>query len=124
MNASKHDKNLLRRDKNSESSYYRHENKYGGFAEFTANSVWSKPKLATAEPIYDKVSDYVADPALDEGAKVKDRKKDVDFFKPGLREYFHNRGAGHYRMDVSDDSVTMAFYPGDARKPARQFRLV
>ena len=105
-------------------TFYRHENQHGGFAEFTANSVWAKPKQATAEPIYDKVSDYVADPALDEGAKLKDRKKEIDFFKPGLREYFHNKGAGHYRMDVSDDSVTMAFYPGDAREPARQFRLV
>ncbi len=106
-------------------TFYRHENKYGGFAEFTANSVWAKPKQATAEPVFDKVSDYAAGPDQDKGdaAAAKDRKKEIEFFKPGLKEYFHNKGAGHYRMDVSDDSVTMAFYPGDARKPARVFRL-
>ena len=44
-------------------------------------------------------------------------------FKPGLKEYFYNNGAGHYRLDVSDDAVTMAFYPGAAREPARTFNL-
>ena len=31
--------------------FYRHENRFGGFSEFTVNSVRAKPELATAAPI-------------------------------------------------------------------------
>ena len=104
-------------------NFYRHENSHGGFAEFTVNSVWSKPQLATAKPIHDKVEDYVAVSKRHTGAKLEDFRREVAFFKPGIREYFYNDGAGHYRLDVSDDAVTIAFYPGDAREPARTFAL-
>ena len=103
--------------------FYRHENKYGGFSEFTANSVWSKPELATAVPIFDKVEDYAADPNLIKGEKLEECRRELEFFRPGIRKFFHNKGAGHYRLDVSDKAVTMAFYPGAAREPAREFCL-
>jgi len=57
------------------------------------------------------------------GEKLADYKSELEFFRPGLKEYFFNLGAGHYRLDVSDDAVTMAFYPGDAKAPARTFDL-
>ena len=38
--------------------FYRHENRFGGFTEFTANSVWSKAELATAKPLADRVEGY------------------------------------------------------------------
>ena len=41
----------------------------------------------------------------------------------GLRRYFHNEAAGHYRLNVSDDVVTMEFYPGAATTPARIFTM-
>ena len=104
-------------------NFYRHENRYGGFTEFTANSVWAKPELATAELIHSKVEQYVADPRRLTGAKHEEHRREVEFFRPGLKEYFYNNGAGHYRMDVSDGAVTMAFYPGAARKPALTFNL-
>ena len=105
-------------------NFYRHENRFGGFTEFTANSVWSKPELATAVPIHDKAEDYGAgDLSYIKSEKREDFRRELDFFKPGVREYFYNRGAGHYRLDVADDRVTMAFYPGAALEPARRFRL-
>ena len=105
-------------------NFYRHENRHGGFTEFTVNSVWSKPELATAEPIHGKASDYVANAHRHAGEKLADLRHEVAFFKTGLKDYFYNSGAGHYRLDVSDEMVTMAFYPGDAREPARTFRLL
>ena len=104
-------------------NFYRHENRHGGFTEFTVNSVWAKPELATAEPIHCKVGDYEADTSRHTGEKLEDFRREVGFFRQGLVEYFYNNGAGHYRMDVSDDAVAMAFYPGDARECARTFKL-
>ncbi len=105
-------------------NFYRHENRFGGFAEFTANSVWARPELATGVPIQDKAADYgklgLARVAPE---KRDDLARELDFFRPGLKEYFFNSGAGHYRLDVSGSAVTMVFYPGDVRSPARTFRL-
>lgn len=105
-------------------NFYRHENKFGGFSEFTVNCVWAKPKQATCEPVQDKASEYgrigLERIAAD---RREDLESELDFFRPGLKEYFFNRGAGHYRLDVSDDAVTMAFYPGSALAPARRFML-
>jgi hypothetical protein len=105
-------------------NFYRHENKFGGFSEFTANSVWSKPELATVEPIQDKAADYgkIGLAKFKPGEAV-DLMHEIDFFKPGLKEYFFNNGAGHYRLDVSAAAVTMEFYPGAAKEPAHTFRL-
>ena len=103
--------------------FYRHENKFGGFSEFTANSVWAKPELATAVPICSKIEDYAPNPKLVKSEKVEDCKREIEFFRPGIKGFFHNKGAGHYRLDVSDEAVTMAFYPGAAREPARTFHL-
>lgn len=104
--------------------FFRHENRFGGFTEFTVNSVWSKPELATAKPIADKAESYGAlGLGRHKGDKHEDFKREISFFKPGLKEYFHNAAAGHYRLDVAESGVTMAFCPGAAREPARTFRL-
>ena len=106
-------------------AYYRHENEFGGFCEFTANSVWAKPELATGEPLCATVGEYGAKwLAKHTGEKLADYKAELEFFRPGLKEYFFNLGAGHYMLEVSDDAVTMAFYPGDAKTPARTFDLL
>lgn len=100
-------------------AYYRHENEFGGFCEFTANSVWAKQELATGEPLYSSVEEYGAmNLARHQGEKLADFKSELEFFRPGLKEYFFSLAAGHYRLDVSDDAVKMMFYPGDAKAPA------
>ncbi|MBR4612688.1 MAG: hypothetical protein IKO40_08230 [Kiritimatiellae bacterium] len=48
---------------------------------------------------------------------------DIAFFKAGLKEYFLGPGAGHFRLEVTDESVLMHFFPGDATEPARTFDL-
>ena len=104
--------------------FYRHANRFGGFSEFTVNSVWAKPELATATPIQDKAADYGKfGLGRVPPEKRADYVRELDFFRPGLKEYFYNNGAGHYRLDVSDAAVTMAFYPGAATEPARTFKL-
>ena len=104
--------------------FYRHENKFGGFAEFTVNSVWKAPELATAAPERSGAADYRAapEPGLSK-ERVDDLRAEVEFFRPGVREYFFGNGAGHYRLDVSGGNVALSFYPGDARAPARRFEF-
>lgn len=105
-------------------AYCRHENEFGGFCEFTVNSVWAKPELATGEPLYSSVEEYGAgNLARHQGEKLADFKSELEFFRPGLKEYFFNLGAGHYRLDVSDGAVKLAFYPGGAKAPARMFDM-
>ena len=44
-------------------------------------------------------------------------------YKAGLKEYFLGLGAGHYRLEISDEKVLARFYPGAATEPARTFDL-
>lgn len=105
-------------------AWYRHENEFGGFSEFTCNSVWMAPELATAKPVCEGAARY-GERLLAEkqGDALKDFRQDLDFFRPGLKDYFYGDGAGHFRLNVSDAKVDMEFYPGDALVPARTFPL-
>lgn len=104
-------------------NYYRHENKFGSFCEFTANSVWAKQERATLVSVDDDPSDYKALKGRFTDEQFKDFEEEVAFFKRGLVEYFSNYGAGHYRLDVSDAGVRMKFYPGDQLDSPRVFLL-
>ena len=101
-------------------NFYRYENALGGFAEFTVNSVWDLEKGRTAvAPIEGGAANYGAYGAAKQPAdKLEDYKRETAFFSRDMKEYFFNRAAGHYRLDVSDDGVKMAFYPGDAQSAA------
>lgn len=104
-------------------SFYRFENKWGGFAEATVNSVWSKPEIATAAAMHCGLEQYAPN---FKNVRKKDREayaNQVEFFKGSLSEYFCGKGAGHYRLDVSDDGVKLSFYPGAAEKTAKVFTL-
>ena len=105
-------------------AFYRNENQYGGYTEFTANSVWEDAALATAEPIHDRASQYGSYRRSQVSASLRDAyDADIAFFKAGMREYFFSLAAGHYRLEVSDDRVLMHFYPGAATEPGRTFDL-
>ena len=107
-------------------AFYRNENQYGGYTEFTANSVWKSADLASAEPIpgHDKPSAY-GTWRMEEVSAANRAAYDTDIalFKAGLKEYFLGKGAGHFRLEVTDRAVKMLFYPGDATVPARVFDL-
>ena len=99
-------------------AWFRHENEFGGFSEFTANSVWTRPELASAEPICEGVAEYgkwmtaAQKTAFDAAAKE---------FRPGLKGYYLSLGAGHARLNVSKTRVTVDYYPGATNIPARTF---
>ena len=103
-------------------TFYRHENEFGGFSEMTVNSVWTAPERATAKPIHDSPEQYGtrARANVDKESRA-DYDRDHDEFRKSLKEYFFSTAAGHCRLDVCDTSVTLSFYPGDARAPARTF---
>ena len=107
-------------------AFYRNENQYGGYTEFTANSVWKSADLASADPIlsHDKPSAY-GTWRMEEVSAANRAAYDADIalFKEGLKEYFLGKGAGHFRLEVTDRAVKMLFYPGDATVPARVFDL-
>ena len=103
--------------------FYRHENKFGGFAECTVNCVWKSPDLATAKPEAQGPDGYRALPGDLPPKMVNDLKSEVEFFRPNVKDCFFNYGAGHYRLDVSGKEVAMSFYPGASNKCARRFIL-
>ncbi len=107
-------------------TFYRNENQFGGYTEFTANSVWKSADLATAEPIagHNKPSAY-GTWRMEEVSAANRAAYDADIarFKAGLKKYFLGKGSGHFRLEVTDRAVKMLFYPGDAVVPARVFDL-
>ena len=107
-------------------SFYRNENEFGGYTEFTANSVWKSDDLAHAKPFpgHDRPSAFGTwrmEEVSDANRAAYDA--DIALFKPGLREYFLGPGAGHFRLEVTDDAVLMHFYPGAATESGRVFDL-
>lgn len=106
-------------------AWFRHENEFGGFTEFTANSVWAKPELATAEPVCEDAAEYgrrVAAMGLPDGERAAFDAAAKEF-RPGLRGYYLSLGAGHARLNVSETEVTVDYYPGATDVPARTFRM-
>lgn len=105
-------------------AFYRHENRWGGFSEYTANSVWKTEDLATDRPLAETPEAYGswARENLSE-RYLADFERAAPEFRPGLVAYFMNRAAGHSRLVVSDSGVTVEFYPGAADVPARTFRM-
>ena len=105
-------------------AFFRNENPLGGYTELTVNSVWKADDLANADPVNDSPAQY----GLRRRDKVNswDRKAydaAIARYKAGLKEYFLGLGAGHYRLEISDDKVLAHFYPGAATEPARTFDL-
>ena len=107
-----------------EVAWCQHENRFGGFSEFTANSVWERQDQATAKALKEGKEQYGEDLLhLRKGAALADFKSELDFFRPGLKGYFMNHGAGHYRLNVSDQKVVIEFYPGSSMTCQRTFAL-
>ena len=105
-------------------AFFRNENPSGGYTELTVNSVWKSDELATADPVNDTPAQY----GLRRRDKVdswalKEYDATIARYKAGLVEYFLGLGAGHYRLEISDDKVLARFYPGAATEPARTFDL-
>lgn len=99
----------------------------GSYSEFTVNSVWASPGLATAKPLAEQPSQYgewtLAQLEKRDEKRAGSYRADIEMFKRGLADYFFNQGAGHFRLNVSEGGVTMDYFPGAAVVPARTFVL-
>lgn len=104
-------------------TYYRHRNKFGSFTELTVNSVWTGNTPVTGEASEGKLADYGYRARKMEGEAREKYEKELALFKSGITEFFNNWSAGHFRLNVSDSAVTVDFYPGDAQKSARTFKM-
>ena len=107
---------------------WRLANERGSYSEFTVNSVWAKPGLATAKPLAAAPGAYgemtlaqFRKHGNEAGAKAYAR--DIAPFKALLKDYFFTYGAGHFRLNVGEEQVTMDYFPGDARESAKTFVL-
>ena len=105
-------------------AFFHNENPLGGYTELTVNSVWKSDELATAEPVNDTPAQYgLRRRDKVESWSLKEFDATIARYKDGLAEYFLGFGAGHFRLEVSDDGVFAFFYPGAAMEPARTFDL-
>jgi hypothetical protein len=52
-----------------------------------------------------------------------DKAELVGEYQPFVKGYLFAAAAGHYRLDVSDAGVSVAFYGGNATTPSRTFQL-
>ena len=107
-------------------TFCRHENGFGGFCEFTANSVWKKELtlLKIGETIYDDPKSFGKTAlGLLNGDRLERFKRELELFRSGIKECFHSLAAGHFRLDVSNGGVAMAFYQGAEKTPTRRFAL-
>lgn len=105
--------------------HWRHENKFGSYSEFTANTVWAREEQATAEPIHSKPEEYGSYRLgkITNKKEIDSYTKEIGFFRPGVKEYFYSHAAGHYLMTVKDSGVEMEFYPGASLENPRKFKL-
>ena len=101
----------------------------GRLTQFAANSVW-RPQEDKPTLLFDSPEQYGTwsrqhPPAMDEdhdGCLQKRTPAQMAAlfgeYRAGLRRYRMLQAAGHYRLQVSEKSVMVAFYPCDARRPS------
>ena len=96
----------------------------GRITQFVFNSVWAQRAWATPQMLGDGAAAYGNHSFTTENAIGKGAGRGlVEEYKPFAKDYFFAKAAGHYRLDVSDDGVAVAFYGGDAATPSRTFML-
>ncbi|MBO7684644.1 MAG: metallophosphoesterase [Kiritimatiellae bacterium] len=87
----------------------------GRLTQFVFNSVWTKPEAAAMNVVGRGAAEY--------GRLDACMAELVSEYRPFVKDYLFATAAGHYRLDVSDSGVEVAFYAGDATAPSRTFRL-
>ena len=107
-------------------AWWRIANARGSYSEFTVNSVWKAPEIATATPLAATPAAY-GEATLAKFREKGDAKGAAEYareiapFKADLKDYFFTHGAGHFRLNVGEEKVTMDYFPGDALEPAKTF---
>ena len=108
----------------------------GFLTQFSANSVFMNLSLAAPRLITDNpaswgkiwVEKYAADAPVEHDGHYTTRTREqslelVAEYAQGLVRYEKYTAAGHYRLNVSDVSVSIDFYGGDSLNVTRSFVL-
>lgn len=86
----------------------------GRITQMTMNSVWSKEEIGTYSVLREGPQQY---------GTIRPDTPLFDEFRPGLQRYVLSRAAGSYRLNVSDEGVTVDFYAGDSEQCSNKFVL-
>ena len=96
----------------------------GRITQMTMNSVWSSDELKNLTVDARGTASYGElrkGGRNDDGTPVKDESAIFDEYRPGLKSYMTARGAGSFRMSVSDHAVVIDFYGGDSPAVTESF---
>ncbi len=95
----------------------------GGMAQFMATSVWSSEKEAGVPFKHKSPAGYAKLPASSKLYDVSDARALFDEYRPHMQKFMLSSAQGRYRLDVSDEAVTMTMYGGDSDRIYASFRL-
>lgn len=84
----------------------------GRITQMTMSSVWAKDAQGEYKPASDLATYTIAG-----------KEQHFDEVRDGLRQYIHANCCGCYKLNVSDDGVTVDFYAGDSEDVTAQFKL-
>ena len=85
----------------------------GRITQMTTNSVWRNDQTGVYEVSSEGIEGYGA---LSGSAMF-------DEYRPGVKAYSRSIAAGSYRLNVSDEGVSVDFYAGDSTRPSAHFTL-
>ena len=113
--------------------HYECEFPEGRISQFVFNSVWAKPGAENLD-LDGKGTHVYARKALSKrngppsekptDARLEGLAELADEYSPFVKESLAVHTVGHYRMNVSDNSVTVDFFAGDSTSPKRRFELL
>jgi len=101
-------------------SYLRYATEAGTIVQFMANTIWDNATPETPKVIGRTVAGYGSVVAK---TKIEANIKLLAEYKPGLKEYYHARGAGYCTLDISPGGVEATYYHRDATTPCKTFKL-
>ena len=104
--------------------YYDCEFPQGKITQFVATSVWTREEHAPLRVIDEGVSAYGQRMPRKNGKPASIHyEKLYHEYRFNVKQYLYAAGAGHYRLNVSDEEVSIDFYEGNRKNPSRKFIL-
>jgi len=96
---------------------------YGGhITQLAMNSVWAKEEYGEYKVLREGPEHY---DLLSSSEKARKAGPPELFapYRPGLKRYSLSNAAGSYKLNVSDESITVDFYAGNSKARSHQFIL-
>ena len=100
----------------------------GRITEMVFNTIYcdrdvSHPNPAEPEVLGRSPRDFVAWLSGADEQTRKDLGELYNEYVPGLVSYYAAKGAGHYRMNVSDEGVSVEYFGQDSTSVTKRFQL-